>query len=176
MEVILRDDVPKLGIIGDVVNVKAGYARNYLLPRGLAVVADRRNLKQLEHQKALIDLRKERRRSEVEKIAAIVEGVVVETEVRAGKEGKLFGSVTNADVCRLLAEKGIEIDRHDIELHPPIKDLGEHAVSVHVGQGIRRDIKVVVSALGQESDDEVEPEEGTDRVENVDEGEGDAKD
>jgi len=153
MEVILREDVPGLGIIGDVVKVKPGYARNYLLPRGIAVQADPRNLKQLEHHKRIIDAKKSRERSGHEKIAASMGGVVVETEVRAGKGGKLFGSVTNMDVQRLLEEKDFKVDRRRIELRDPIKEVGEFEVVVRVGQDIASTVKVVVKPLGGELED-----------------------
>ena len=120
MEVILREDVPGLGIIGEVVKVKRGYARNYLLPRGMAVVADRRNLKQLEHQMRVIAAKKTRERSTHERVAEAMEGIVLEIEGRAGKGGKLFGSVTNMDVHKLLKEKDFEIDRRRIDLKEPI--------------------------------------------------------
>src|SRR5512139_3943818 len=130
MEIILREDVAGLGIIGDVVKVKPGFARNFLLPRGLAVVADRRNLGQLEHHKRIIAAKKARERGDIEGRAKQIGGVVVETEVRAGKGGRLFGSVTNLDVKKLLDEKGFDIDRRRIELKDPIKEIGEFDVLV----------------------------------------------
>ncbi|HYB97605.1 MAG TPA: 50S ribosomal protein L9 [Candidatus Limnocylindrales bacterium] len=148
MEVILREDVPELGIIGDVVKVRPGYARNYLLPRGMAVVADRRSLAQLEHQKKLIEIKKQRERGTYERLAGSLKGLKVEIEARAGRGGKLFGSVTNQDVHRLLVEKGFEIDRRRIELREPIKEIGEFPVPVRVGQDISATITVVVRPLG----------------------------
>jgi len=148
MEVILREDVAGLGIIGDVVKVKPGFARNYLLPRGLAVAADRRNLGQLEHHKRVIAAKKARERGDIERRAGTIKGLILETEVRAGKGGKLFGSVTNIDVKRLLDEKGFDIDRRRIELRDPIKEIGEFEVMVRVGQDIAAPIKLVVKPLG----------------------------
>ncbi|HYC56417.1 MAG TPA: 50S ribosomal protein L9 [Candidatus Binatia bacterium] len=148
MEVILREDVPDLGIIGDVVKVRPGYARNYLLPRGMAVPADRRSLAQLEHDKRLIEIKKQRERGTYERMAGSLKGLKVEIEARAGRGGKLFGSVTNQDVHKLLTDKGIEIDRRRIELRDPIKEIGEFPVSVRVGQDISATITVVVKALG----------------------------
>jgi large subunit ribosomal protein L9 len=93
MQVILREDVPELGIIGDVVEVKPGYARNYLIPRGMAVPADRRNLRQLEHDKRIIEVKKQRERGTYERLASQLGALKLETEVRAGRRGRLFGSM-----------------------------------------------------------------------------------
>lgn len=153
MEVILREDVAGLGIIGDVVKVKPGYARNFLLPRGLAVMADRRNLGQLEHQKRIIAAKKARERGDIEGRAKQIQGLVVETEVRAGKGGRLFGSVTNLDVKKLLDDKGFDIDRRRIELKDPIKTVGEFAVLVKVGQDVTAAVTVVVKPLGGQLED-----------------------
>jgi large subunit ribosomal protein L9 len=150
MQVILREDVPGLGIIGDIVKVKPGYARNFLLPRGLAVVADHRNLRQLDHHKRVIALKKSRERGSHEDFARRLSEVVIEIEARAGKGGKLFGSVTNMDVHKLLGERGFELDRRRIELREPIKEVGEYAVSVRVGQDITAKINVAVKPVGGE--------------------------
>lgn len=148
MEVILREDVPSLGIIGEVVKVKPGYARNYLFPQGLAVPADRRNLARLEHEKGLIELKKQRERGTYERLAESLKGLRLEIEARAGKAGKLFGSVTNIDVWKLINEKGLDIDRRRIELKEPIKDIGEFQVLVRVGQDITTTVTLVVKAEG----------------------------
>jgi large subunit ribosomal protein L9 len=153
MEVILREDVAGLGIIGDVVKVKPGYARNFLLPRGLAVAADPRNLGQLEHHKRIIAAKKARERGDIEGRAKQLHGLVVETEVRAGKGGRLFGSVTNLDVKKLLDDKGYDIDRRRIELKDPIKEIGEFDVVVRVGQDVTASVKVVVKPLGGQLED-----------------------
>ena len=153
MEVILREDVAGLGIIGDVVKVKPGYARNFLLPRGLAVMADRRNLGQLEHHKRIIAAKKARERGDIEGRAKQIQGLVVETEVRAGKGGRLFGSVTNLDVKKLLDDKGYDIDRRRIELKDPIKTIGEFEVLVKVGQDVTAAVTIVVKPLGGQLED-----------------------
>jgi large subunit ribosomal protein L9 len=163
MEVILREDVPSLGIIGEVVKVKPGYARNYLFPQGLAVPADRRNLARLAHEKALIELKKQRERGTYERLADSLKGLRLEIEARAGKTGKLFGSVTNIDVHRLIVEKGLEIDRRRIELKEPIREIGEFQVLVRVGQDITASVALVVKAEGgmlEGGDDEDESESG----------------
>jgi large subunit ribosomal protein L9 len=148
MEVILREDVPALGIIGDVVKVKPGYARNYLVPQGLAVPADRRNLARLEHEKAIIEVKKQRERGTYERLADTLKKMRLEIEARAGRGGKLFGSVTNIDVHRLITEKGLEIDRRRIELKEPIKEIGEFQVLVRVGQDITASVPLIVKPAG----------------------------
>lgn len=148
MEVILREDVPSLGIIGDVVKVKPGFARNYLFPQGLAVPADRRSLARLEHEKGLIELKKQRERGTYERMAETLSSLRLEIETRAGRGGKLFGSVTNIDVHRLIVEKGLEIDRRRIELKEPIKEIGQFTVLVRVGQDITASVPLSVKALG----------------------------
>ena len=148
MEVILREDVPSLGIIGEVVKVKPGYARNYLFPQGLAVPADRRNLARLEHDKGVIELKKQRERGTYERMAQTLKGLRLEIETRAGRSGKLFGSVTNIDVHRLIVEKGLDIDRRRIELKEPIKEIGEFTVLIRVGQDITASVPLSVKAAG----------------------------
>lgn len=161
MEVILREDVPSLGIIGEVVKVKPGYARNYLFPQGLAVPADRRNLARLEHEKAVIELKKQRERGTYERMAATLSALHLEIEARAGRGGKLFGSVTNIDVHRLIVEKGLDIDRRRIELKEPIREIGEFTVQVRVGQDIIAPVSIVVrpidGMLEGGDDDDVAP-------------------
>ena len=145
-EVILREDVPNLGHIGDVVRVRPGYARNYLLPRGLAVDASHRNLSMLEHEKKVLGAKADRQRQAAEGIKSKLDGLTLTVRSRAGESGRLFGSVTNLDIERLLGERGFTIDRRRILLADPIKDLGTHAVPVQIGGGVRATIQVVVEA------------------------------
>jgi large subunit ribosomal protein L9 len=145
-EVILREDVPNLGHIGDVVRVRPGYARNYLLPRGLAVDASHRNLRMLEHEKKVLGAKADRHRQAAEGVKSKLEGLTLTVRALAGETARLFGSVTNLDVERLLAERGFTIDRRRILLADPIKDLGTHAVVVQIGGGVRATIQVVVEA------------------------------
>jgi large subunit ribosomal protein L9 len=149
VEVILREDVPSLGAIGQIVRVRPGYARNYLFPRGLAVEASRKNMAELEHQKRIIGVKAERDRKVAEGAAAKLEGLTVTVRARAGEEGRLFGSVTNLDVERMLAAKGHPIERRRILLEEPIKQLGTFPVTVLVGRDIRATIQVVVEAEGE---------------------------
>jgi len=148
-EVILQEDVPNLGRIGDVVRVKPGYARNFLLPRGLATEANNKNLRMLEHQKRVIALKAERDHRSAEAAAKGIEGLKLVVKARAGDEGRLFGSVTNLDIERLLSERNITIDRRKIQLDEPIKQLGTHSVVVQVGREVRATIQVVVESAGE---------------------------
>lgn len=143
-EVILREDLPNLGEIGDVVRVRPGYARNYLLPRGLAVEANRKNLRQLEHQKRVIAAKIERDRKGAETVAAKLHGLPLVMKAKAGEGGRLFGSVTNIDIERRLAEIGHQIDRRRIFLDAPIKEIGTVPVEVDVGRGVRATLQIIV--------------------------------
>lgn len=144
--VILRENVDGLGTIGDVVSVKAGYARNYLVPQGLASVADQRNVKELEHQKRQLARKLEKVTKDAEGVKARVEKVTCEFTQRASEEGKLFGSVTSMDLEAKLQEAGVEIDRKKIQLNEPIKSLGEHTVAIKLDAGVVAELKVVVNA------------------------------
>jgi large subunit ribosomal protein L9 len=151
VEVILRDDVPNLGRIGDVVRVKPGFARNFLLPRGLAVEASRKNLRVLEHQRRVIAAKADRDHKTAESQAKQVDGLEVRVQARAGEEGRLFGSVTNLDIERLLAARGVVVDRRRIQLEEPIKQIGTYPVVIQVGRDVRATIQVVVEAGEPES-------------------------
>jgi large subunit ribosomal protein L9 len=148
MEVILQEEVPNLGQIGDIVRVRDGYARNYLLPRGLAIVADRRNLRVLDHQKRVAAVKFERQRKASEVMAGQLAQVTLVVKARVGEEGRLFGSVTNMDLERLLRERGFEISRRKILLEDPIKAVGNYTVAIQ----ITRDMQAAISVT-------VEPEE-----------------
>jgi large subunit ribosomal protein L9 len=144
MEVILQQDVENLGTIGDVVKVKPGYARNYLLPRGLALEADAKNLAMLEHRKRALAVKRAKVQKANEAEASRLVSLSVVISARTGEEEKLFGSVTNLDIQRALAAQGFEIDRKRILLQGPIKVLGEHSVTVDFGAGVRTALKVAV--------------------------------
>jgi len=147
MDVILREDVPHLGSIGDIVKVRAGYARNYLLPRGLATVADKRNLRALEHERRVVEDRRRRAVSAAEGLAQKLSAARIVITARAGDEGKLFGSVTNIDIERALADQGMPVERRRIRLDEPIKTLGEHKVPVTLAAGVTSELTVTVAAL-----------------------------
>lgn len=153
MEVILREDVPNLGAMGQVVKVKPGYGRNYLLPRGMAVEASRRNLTVLEHQKRLVADKRERERKAARGVADTIDGLVVEVKVRAGEEDRLYGSVTNLDLEKLLRDRGFVVDRRRIDLTEPIKRLGTFRISI----GIAHDVTATIT-LKVLREAEAEPE------------------
>jgi large subunit ribosomal protein L9 len=152
MEVILREDVPHLGTIGDIVKVRPGYARNYLLPRGLATVADKRNLRVLEHDKRIVEDKRKRAMSAAEQLAKKLSGTTVTIPARAGEEGKLFGSVTNIDIERALTDAGFAIERRRIRLDEPIKALGEYKVPVALSAGVQAELAVSVTRLEEEKE------------------------
>ena len=144
MQVILRDRLEHLGGAGDVVNVKPGYARNYLIPQGLAFEATDANVKRIEREKAQLAKRANDELTAARTRAAAFEGVSVTFTARAGEEGKLFGSITTADIAEKLAEQGIEVDRKQIQLDEPIKALGVFSVPVRLHADVRPELKVWV--------------------------------
>ncbi|MBE9486846.1 MAG: 50S ribosomal protein L9 [Chloroflexi bacterium] len=146
VNIILQENVDGLGVIGDQVVVKPGYARNYLVPKGLAIVANERNVKELDHQKRQLAHKLEKVTKDAEAVKARIERVVCEFSQRASEEGKLFGSVTSMDLEAKLQEAGIGIDRKKIQLVEPIKSLGEHVVNVKLDAGVIAELKVVVNA------------------------------
>jgi large subunit ribosomal protein L9 len=146
VHVILRRDVDKLGHAGELVRVKPGFARNYLLPRSLAVVATDDNVKQVEHERKVALASAAKQKSQAEGLAAQISGLSVEVTAQAGEGDKLFGSVTVRDVADALHKKGVELDRKHIELATPIKALGEYDVTAKLGAGVTATFKVVVKA------------------------------
>ena len=146
VQVILSEEVPNLGRPGDVVKVRAGYARNYLLPRRLAVEANSRNLRAFEHQKKLAVLRREVNKGAALKLKQRLEALTLMIGANAGEEGKLFGSVTNIDIERALRERGFEIERRKIILAEPIKQLGEFTITVRLDPEVEAGVKLTVAA------------------------------
>ncbi len=146
MQVILRDKIENLGNAGDVVEVKPGYGRNYLIPKGLAYEATQGNVRRLEAERAAQGRKDAETLSEARQRAAALEGVSLTFHARAGQEGKLFGSITSADIADKLAEQGVQIDRRTIELDEPIKALGVTSVPVRLHPQVRPELKVWVIA------------------------------
>jgi large subunit ribosomal protein L9 len=146
MQVILRDRLENLGNAGDVVEVKPGYARNYLIPKGLAYEATKANIRRLEAERAAQGRRDAETLTEARQRAASIEGVSLTFTARAGQEGKLFGSITSADIADKLAEQGVTIDRRQIELDEPIKSLGVHSVPIRLHPQVQPEVKVWVIA------------------------------
>lgn len=146
VHVILRRDVDKLGTAGELVRVRPGFARNYLLPRSLAVVATDENKRQVEHERKLAVANAAKQKSQAEGLAAQVTGLVLEIEAQAGEGDKLFGSVTTRDIADALHKRGIELDRKHIDLPNAIKSLGEYDVTARMGSGVTTQFKVKVKA------------------------------
>ena len=144
MEVILREDVKSLGKAGDLVRVKPGYGRNYLLPSGLAYEATEGNKKRIAAETRARSTRAEAERGEAQAQAARLAAVELTLKGKAGEEGKLFGSVTASDIAEALAAKGFDVDRRRIELDQPIKALGRHTVGVRLHADVRAEISVDV--------------------------------
>jgi large subunit ribosomal protein L9 len=144
MEVILRNAIDKLGHPGDVVNVSAGYARNFLLPRGMAYQATPGNLKRIEQERARLIAAEAERVAAAEVIAAKFADVSVTFAARVGEEGKLFGSVTAADIAHQLEAQGFKLERRQIELVEPIKALGVYRVAIRLHADVKPEIKVWV--------------------------------
>lgn len=130
MEVILKTDIPKLGKAGDVVRVRDGYARNYLIPKGLAIPANPKNIKALEKQRQMIIAKTERERKKYESLAKKLEGMVVTLYRKKIEEDRIYGSVGAVDIVNALKEKGIEIDRKFVSLAEPIKRLGSFEIPI----------------------------------------------
>lgn len=150
MEVILKELIDTLGEEGDVVKIKPGYGRNYLLPQGKAILASKANLAILEKEKSAIEARKLAMRSDAESIAKKIAGITVVIEQRAGDEDKLFGSVTAADIAEKLGTLGVSIDKRKIVLPEPIKTLGDYTITVKVGYQVNAEMKVQVIPMGGE--------------------------
>jgi large subunit ribosomal protein L9 len=158
MKVILTEEIRGLGTRGDVVTVKDGYARNFLLPKNLAREATTGNLKQIEHERRKWALLAQQEKDAAQKAADKVKGVKIRIEKRVGEHGHLFGSVTANEIADALLEKGIEVDKRRIELGSPIKNVGVHDVEVRLHRDVTATIQVEVAALGVERLDEPTPE------------------
>jgi large subunit ribosomal protein L9 len=146
IEVILREDVKSLGKAGEMVRVKPGYARNFLLPQGLAFEATEGNKKRIAAETRAKGVRNQAERTEAERFAATLGEVALTLTGKAGEEGKLFGSITAADIAEALAARGFEVDKRRIELDQPIKSLGQHTVGVRLHSDVRAEVRVDVVA------------------------------
>jgi len=144
MQVILKEDVHNLGKAGELVKVKPGFGRNYLIPQGKAVVATAGNVKQIEHEKKLIAAKQAQLSKDAQAMADRLGSVEVQIERQVGEEDKLFGSVTSRDIEAALKDKGISIDHKKVSMPEPIKTIGYHTVEIKLGTGVTGKIKVVV--------------------------------
>lgn len=147
MELILKESISSLGFEGDVVNVKPGYGRNYLLPQGKAVQATAENLTILEEDKAVIEARRAKNQKQAEDTAKKITGLTIVVEQLAGVDERLFGSVTTADICSKLAEVNVILDKKQLLLNESIKTLGETKIQVKVGFNVSAEFTVNVIPL-----------------------------
>ncbi len=145
MKIILRQDMDALGLEGDIVDVANGYARNYLIPKGIALEENKQNIKLLETQRKKIEVKRLKAKEHAEKIKEKIAEMVVTISQKAGEEDKLYGSVTTMDIASYLEKQGIAIDRRKIALSKPIKTLGEFEVPIKLYPEVTGSIKVVVT-------------------------------
>jgi large subunit ribosomal protein L9 len=148
-KVLLREDVDDLGARGEIVRVKAGYARNYLLPRKLAVEASAGNVKGIEAERAALLKKEAKERATAEAQSQQMGTLQLEFKRKAGEQGALYGSVTSMDVAEALRERGYEIDRHRIHMREPLKRLGEYTVPIRLHRQVTIDLKVRVAPEGE---------------------------
>lgn len=145
MEVILTEDIKSLGKAGDVVKVKEGYGRNYLLPKKKALVADKSNIKAVEAQKKMIEARRAKLLETAQDIATRLASLEITIEKEVGTGDRLFGSVTKMEIVEALQKEGIKIDKHLIEIESPIKAIGEYDITVKLSQDVTGKFKLVVA-------------------------------
>ena len=160
-KILLRQDVDDLGARGEIVRVRAGYARNYLLPRKLAVEATTGNVKEIERERAALLKKEATERTTAEGQAEQIRALVLEFKRKSGEQGALYGSVTSMDIAETLKERGYEIDRHRIHLREPIKRLGEFAVPVRLHREVTIDLQVRVVPEGEVIVGHLTPEQET---------------
>jgi len=146
MEVILKEDIATLGKIGEVVRVRDGYARNYLLPRGMVLVANKKNLKTFEHQKKIVADQKQKITRHAQVVGDQLAGVSLVIPMKVGEEGKLFGSVTTIQIEKALKAKGLNVDRRKIHLEAPIKSVGDYEVPIRLAAELTMPLKLSVVA------------------------------
>ena len=144
MKVILREDVRNIGSMGQIIDVADGFGRNYLVPRGLAVEANTKNIKSLEHEKKVIQEKAKKIRNQAQDLAGKISNTTLVIKAKAGEEGKLFGSVTTMDIAEQLKKEGFDIDKKKISMEEPIKRIGSHAVKIKIHPEIATEVKVQV--------------------------------
>jgi large subunit ribosomal protein L9 len=144
MKVVLKDDIKNVGKMGQIVDVADGYARNYLVPRGLAVEANIKNLKSLEHEKKIIQEKAKRIKNSSQTLSDKISTMTLVIKAKAGDEGKLFGAVTSMDIAELLKNEGIEMDKKKISLDEPIKRLGSYSVNIKIHPEISTHLNIQV--------------------------------
>lgn len=165
MKIVLRQDVPKLGEAGTIQTVADGYARNYLIPKGFAVVATPGELKTAEHNLKVRERKVSRQEEQQQALADKIQGVRLEFTARAGEQGRLFGSVTSNDIMDQLNQKiGEDIDRRKLQLSEPLRSVGEHELEIHLVGRLRPTITVVVEPEGGELEETTEGDVVTDET------------
>ncbi len=153
MKVILKDDIESLGLKGDIVKVANGYARNYLIPKGLVEIATPSSLRRLEEEKRVYERKMQRFKGEAEKIAKKLGSITCEFTLQTGEDGKTFGSITSIDIERSLQEKGFDIKKRQILLQEPIKKIGSYTVPVNIHPEVSVEIKVEVKGEEKTKED-----------------------
>lgn len=145
MKVILMEDIKKIGMMGQIVDVADGFARNYLVPKGLAVEANTKNIRSVEHEKKIVHEKARKVKDSAQDISSKISAMTITIKAKSGEEGKLFGSVTTMDIAEALHSEGIEIDKKRISLEEPIKRLGSYSVSVklHPEVSVQLNIQVI---------------------------------
>lgn len=160
MKIVLRQDVPKLGEAGSIQTVANGYARNYLIPKGMAVLATDGEIKTAQHNMQVRERKVARQEEQLQSFADKIDGTRIEFTALAGNQGRLFGSVTTSEIAEQLEEKiGEEIDRRKIQLTEPLRTIGEHEVEIHLVGRLRPTITVVINAEKTEEDEAEEARE-----------------
>lgn len=144
MKIILTENIASLGEIGQIVNVAPGYARNYLLPRGLALKASGENVRELEHRKRILAAKREKVRQEMLSAAEKLNQVSIQLHRKVAEDDKLYGSVSVVDIANALEEQGFEVDRKNIILEQPIKQLGAYSVPIRMGSDVNANIQLLI--------------------------------
>jgi large subunit ribosomal protein L9 len=144
MKVILKEDVKNIGSMGQIIDVADGFGRNYLVPKGLAVEANIKNIKSLEHEKKVIQEKAKKIKNQAQDLATKISNTTLVIKVKAGEEGKLFGSVTTMDIAEQLKSEGIDIDKKKISIEETIKRIGSYAVKVRIHPEIVSEVNVQV--------------------------------
>jgi large subunit ribosomal protein L9 len=146
MKIILKQDFDELGFAGDIVRVSDGYARNFLIPKDIALEANKKNLKFMETQQKKIEVKRLKAKEDAEKISEKIKDTIITIKQKVGEEGKLYGSVTTMDIATELEKQGIDIDRRKITLEKPIKNLGDYKVPIKLYPAVTSSIKLIVEA------------------------------
>jgi large subunit ribosomal protein L9 len=144
MKVILKEDVKHVGKMGQIVDVADGYARNYLIPKGLVTEASTKNIKFLEHEKRTIQEKSKKIRNSAQDLASRISSLTISIKAKAGEEGKLFGSITTMDVAEALQKEGVEIDKKKISLEEPIKRLGSYTVNIKLHHDVSAPLNIQI--------------------------------